>query len=240
MITYSSKYRSSQEEIMDDFSLQGATMELLLSDLETVNKWLGGYRITTSGIELLLKNIPKQKHITILDMGCGDGSLLRKCAKWAKKNGRNISFIGIDANTHSIKIAKERTTAYTNIKYQTCNVLTQNVAIPPCDIALCTLFLHHFPEKNIIQLVQELTQKSRVGVVINDLHRSRWAFHLFKLFSVILIKTPIAKHDGLVSVARGFKRKELLDMKKNINGTHQIHWKWAFRYQWIIKKQNNY
>ena len=42
--------------------------------------------------------------------------------------------------------------------------------------------------------------------------------------------------DGLTSVLRGFKRKDLVEISQKINVKPQISWKWAFRFLWIIKK----
>ncbi|MGK0296366.1 MAG: hypothetical protein ACI884_002544, partial [Ulvibacter sp.] len=77
MIQYSSKYRSSQSEIMDDFELKGDEMKKVLTDLKNVNKWLGGNNISISGIIKLLPEGAKEQTITILDFGCGDGEILR-------------------------------------------------------------------------------------------------------------------------------------------------------------------
>ena len=60
MIRYSSKYRSNETEIMDDFDLQGVEMKALLTDLKRVNKWLGGNSITLHGIGQLLIDHPKK------------------------------------------------------------------------------------------------------------------------------------------------------------------------------------
>jgi len=47
----------------------------------------------------------------------------------------------------------------------------------------------------------------------------------------------MSREDGLISILRGFKRKDLIDFSKKLNfGNYTIQWKWAFRYQWIISK----
>ena len=43
--------------------------------------------------------------------------------------------------------------------------------------------------------------------------------------------------DGLTSILRGFKRKDLEKFSKTLQVIPQIKWKWAFRFQWIIQKQ---
>jgi hypothetical protein len=47
----------------------------------------------------------------------------------------------------------------------------------------------------------------------------------------------MSREDGLVSILRGFKKPELINFSKiNKLENYTINWKWAFRYQWIIKK----
>jgi len=235
MIKYSSKYRTTRMEIMDDFNLQGDEMKKLLTDLKRVNKMLGGNALTLDGVGQLLENRLTNNTITILDIGCGDGEMLRQCAKWAAKRRINVQLIGIDANAYILKEAKKRSEEIINTTFKVVNVFAEKERLPEFDIALCTLFLHHFKEPQIEDLLNRLTSKAKVGVVINDLHRSFWAFWLFRLYGLLFLKSRIARRDGLVSVARGFKRKELKQISEKIIGVHQLKWKWAFRYQWIIR-----
>ena len=235
MPKYTSKKRSAETEIMDDFNLQGKEMQAVLTDLKTVSSLLGGANITLKGIRELLKESPKNKSLTIVDVGCGDGEMLRKCARFGKRNGYNFKLIGLDANPNIISEAKERSKSYENLTFNTVDVFSKE-SIPKSDITLCNLFLHHFKNDSILTILQNLVYTSKIGVVVNDLQRSKVAFILFKGFSRVFLKTKIARHDGLVSVARGFKRKELEHFSEKINNQQSlIYWKWAFRYQWILK-----
>lgn len=237
MVKFSNKFRSDQAEIMDDVQFGGPEMRRLLDDLKKINKWLGGNNITINGIQKLLGQYPKDKPLVILDIGCGDGALLRKCADFAKKNQIELRGIGLDFNTNILKVAKEQSRDYPNIKFLNVDVFSDNYIIPECDIALYTLFLHHFDDEEVVDLVNMVLKKTRLGCVINDLHRSRIAFILFKFISFFFIKSDTAKHDGLVSIAKGFKKKELIDISRAIPYQKSvILWRWAFRYQWILKK----
>ena len=237
MITFSNKYRSQQVEIMDDLDFQGEEMKNLLGDLKYVNKWLGGNKVTLDGIEKLLRGNSKKEPITILDIGCGDGQLLRNCAKYAENNNLKLKCIGLDFNKNILEYAENQSKDFPNIKFQKVDVFLEEELIPNCDIAVCTLFLHHFSDESIAELLKILLKKSNNGLVINDLQRSRIAFNLFKIVSNLFLKTDTAKHDGLVSIARGFKKDELEHISKKIpNQKSEIHWRWAFRYQWILKK----
>ena len=237
MIHFSSKYRSKQIEIMDDLTLDGESMKQLMNDLRRVNKWLGGTHITIDGIAQLLDSQSKRETITILDVGCGDGEMLRECARYGIKEGLTFQLIGIDANENILNEAKERSKDFQNISFKPMNIFSEELVELDIDIALCSLFLHQFSDTDIIEILNKLIVKSKFGVVVNDLHRSQLAFGLYKLFSNVFLKTPIARHDGLVSIARGFKRKELEQLiGSSTNDVATIKWKWAFRYQAVLKK----
>ncbi|MGO3183115.1 MAG: methyltransferase domain-containing protein [Aequorivita sp.] len=238
VITFSNKHRSHQVEIMDDLDFQGLEMQNLLKDLKTVNKWLGGNKITIDGLQELLTQRSRSERIIILDIGCGDGELLRQCADFGKRNNLNFELIGIDFNENILQYAEIQSSEYTNISFQKIDVFSEENLIPNCDIALCTLFLHHFSKEKIEVLLNTLIGRTSIGLIINDLQRSKQAFDLFKVVSRLFLKTKTARHDGLVSVARGFKKQELENISKNIpDQQSEIHWRWAYRYQWILKKE---
>lgn len=235
MIHYSSKLRSNQKEIMDDFEFQGDEMNALLSDLKRVNRWLGGNSVTIEGIKVL---VGASRKVTILDVGCGDGEMLRVIAKYFDKRGIIARLIGIDANGHIIETARKRSLEFGQIEYQISDILNEDLANIEFDVALCTLFLHHFDNEQVEEILDKLLSHARLGVVINDLHRSRFAFVLFKFVSILLLRTKTARIDGLISIARGFKRHELKIVAQKLRKLCFIKWKWAFRYQMIIKKQH--
>lgn len=238
VITFSNKHRSQQVEIMDSLDFQGLEMKNLLKDLKTVNKWLGGNNITIDGLKKLLRTKNTSEKITILDIGCGDGELLRQCADFGKQNNLDFELIGIDFNENILQYAEIQSEKYYNLKFKKVDVFSEEILIPNCDIALCTLFLHHFNEDKIEVLLKGLLNKTSIGIIVNDLERSKQAFNLFKIVSHLFLKTKTARHDGLVSVARGFKKEELESISKNTpNQESEIQWRWAYRYQWILKKE---
>jgi len=236
MIAVNTSKRSEESEIMDDFELKGADLEQTLCDLEKINKWLGGNKITLDGIKKLLKNVPDRSVIKIADVGCGSGAVLREIADWGRTQKFDIELIGIDANTHAIEIAERRSTQYPEIKFSSLNIFSEAYKKKTFDILLCTLTLHHFKNEEIIDLLATFKNQSRIGVIINDLQRSKTAYLLFQAFCKVFINNEIARKDGLISILRGFKKHDLQDLAKKFPGQqHSIQWKWAFRYRWILK-----
>lgn len=236
MITFDNHCRSSQKEIMDDLDFHGEEMQNLLGDLKAVNKWLGGNSINIHALKKLLQHHPKENELTILDIGCGDGQMLRTCADFLKVNGFKAKCIGIDFNANILELARSESKIYPNIEFIKIDVLADQNLIPNCDIAMFTLFLHHLSNQEIQSLLSFMLKKTKLALIINDLHRHKWAFNLFRLVSVLFLRTKTAGHDGLVSIARGFKKSELQVIAGNIPGqSSEIRWQWAFRYKWLLK-----
>ena len=230
----STKYRSDKEEIMDDLGYNGPILHDALDKLAKINKWLGGNKVTIDGLLNILKNHPKSKPIVIVDLGCGGGDMLRAISRFGKRYGYQFKLLGIDANQHTVEYAKKQSEAYDNINFKTVDIFSEEFKDLNYDVVVATLFLHHFKEDDLVSFLKPVLEKATLGVVVNDLHRHKLAYYLFKLLCTT-IKNKTIVEDGLTSVLRGFKRQELVDISQQLNANFQIRWKWAFRFQWILK-----
>ena len=231
------KYRTADPEIMDDFAIEGEQLTEALDKIAQINQLLGGNALTLSGVKNLISKIPNGQQITILDLGCGNGDMLRTLAYYAERNQLNFKLIGIDANQFTVNYAIDSSIKYPNIEYLSKDIFQTNFENIKFDIALCTLTLHHFKDNEISQIIEILERNARLGIVVNDLHRSKIAYRLFQLIAVVFGLNEMSRKDGLTSILRGFKKEELLDFSRKLrNSSSEINWKWAFRYQWIITK----
>lgn len=222
---------------MDDFSLQGNELLAALDQIARINQLLGGNNLTLNGTKKLLKKADISKTITIADIGCGNGDMLRMLSDYGQKNNLNFKLIGVDANAFTINYAKTLSADYSNIEYACVDIFSENFADLKYDILLCTLTLHHFTNEQILNIITIFNNNASMGVVVNDLHRSKLAYRLFQLICVVFGLKKMSREDGLISILRGFKKNELENFSKKLNlKNYTIHWKWAFRYQWIITK----
>jgi 2-polyprenyl-3-methyl-5-hydroxy-6-metoxy-1,4-benzoquinol methylase len=228
--------RSKEIEIMDDLDMSGELLISSLDQLARINKWLGGNKITIDGIKAILKNQGKDRTVSIVDLGCGNGDLLRKVADFGRKSGYKFQLLGIDANQATIDYAIHLSAKYPEIAYKKEDVLSEEFKKHKYDIATCTLFLHHFEDAIALNFIQTLLKNAKIGVVVNDLHRHRLAYYLFNLLTSA-IKNQMTREDGLTSILKAFKRKDLEGFSKKLNFKSTITWRWAFRYQWIITKK---
>lgn len=225
--------RSSAAEQLDDFSLSGIELNQALDKIASINRLLGGNQVTLSGVITLMRLITVERLVKIVDFGCGNGDMLRALAVYARNRGIRFELTGIDANAAAITHATALSLEFPEIKYICCDFLTSESS-EIYDIILCTLTLHHFSNDQIEGLLKVFRQKAILGIVINDLHRHRLAYYLFKIICVVFNLSELSRHDGLVSILRGFKRKDLTKFSQHSKSTVTIRWKWAFRYQWII------
>ena len=225
--------RSSEREIMDDMTMQGTELRRTLDLLASVNQWLGGNRLIMDGIGNMLSKVPKDRTVRILDLGCGNGDMLRRLHHFGKKKGYRFELLGIDANMDAVAYAEERSSGYDNVRFRALNVFSDEFSELEYDIAMATLFLHHFSDQEIASLLAGIHSRASLGILVNDLHRSRVAYALFWLISMFF-GNELARNDGLVSIRRSFRRQELEKYASLFQGRSSIKWKWAFRYQWIL------
>lgn len=226
--------RNKALEIMDTQRVASEVLEQVYKDIDTCNRLLGGEAITLRAVWQLIQQTPKASY-TILDVGCGDGSMMRKLSRFLHARGVSHNIIGVDLKQDILDLAAQQSEGFPALSFQQGDILEANSSLS-CDIVITTLTLHHFEEEKMDAFLNTFVRLARVGVVINDLQRSRLAYVLFRLFSALWLKTHVAKHDGLVSITRGFRKKELQEHAKKLpNVTHTIQWKWAFRYVWVMK-----
>lgn len=231
------KYRTDKPEIMDDFTMEGEILREALDKIAKINQLLGGNRLTLLGVKSLIANIPNTDEITIVDVGCGNGDMLRSLADYGLKNNLNFKLIGIDANNFTSNHALKLSENYPNISYRCEDIFDKPFKELKYDIVLCTLTLHHFKESEILDIMNVFHTNASRGVVINDLERSSVAYRLFQSLCYVFQLNAMSREDGLTSILRGFKKEDLTDFSKKLNfSNYTIKWKWAFRYQWIISK----
>ena len=229
-------HRSNAPEMMDNFQMEGEILKDALDKIASINQLLGGNKVTLEGVITLIKKQPREQSVRITDIGCGNGDMLRALADYAEDQGLNFILIGIDANQFTINHAQNLSSGYPNISYECTDIFDQEYEFSACDIMLCTLTLHHFTEGEIIALLQRFKSSARLGFVINDLQRNALAYYLFQGLCFLFRLNYMSREDGLVSILRGFKRRDLLSYAEKLNLKNSlIRWKWAFRYQWIVK-----
>lgn len=231
--------RSSQTELMDDLSLAGEALAQNLEELEVINRRLGGNGVVLDALDKLLRDRSKQESVSIVDFGTGGGDLPRAIAKWARKRDRSLQVIGIDANPFMIEFSRRKAAPYPEIAFEEADIFSPQFQSRRFDISLCSLFCHHFSDEDLVKMFQQMGQQSKLGFIVNDLHRHPLAYRGIQFLTWLFRGSHLVRHDGPVSVLRAFKKQELEALLEAAGiQTYSLRWKWAFRWQLIVPTQN--
>jgi 2-polyprenyl-3-methyl-5-hydroxy-6-metoxy-1,4-benzoquinol methylase len=225
--------RSHQKELLDATEIPFTDIAQNLKELNFINTWLGGHAITIKGVKQLLK---ENKKITICEIGCGGGDNLFAVYKWCRQKNIQMDFTGIDMNPECIAFAKQQ---YPQLSCQWICSDYEKVQFEENkpDIIFSSLFCHHFTDEQLISMLHWLKQNSRLGFFINDLHRHWLAYYLIKYLARFFSRSYLLKNDAPLSVARGFKKKELQKLFNEAGiKTVIIKWKWAFRWLTVARR----
>ena len=228
--------RSDGVEIMDDLNCSGEVVDQTLIELEFINKWLGGNAVTISGLHVLLskKKLFSNGEIKVADLGCGGGDMLKLLSTHFEREKLTAQFVGIDANPNIIAYAQANTGSY-KITYQTLDILSPEFRKEKYDLVFATLFFHHFSADQLVEIFSSLKNQTRIGIVINDLHRHRLAYYSIKFLTRLFSKSSMVRYDAPLSVLRGFSKQELIEILHRAGiKNYSLRWKWAFRWQLII------
>jgi 2-polyprenyl-3-methyl-5-hydroxy-6-metoxy-1,4-benzoquinol methylase len=227
--------RSSEEEIMDDLHASGPIIDSTLSELETINLLLGGNYVTVNGVSKLLSGHVNGKPISIVDVGCGSGDILRLIQKFCTKKKISVALTGVDANPNIVLYAALHTDPTLKIQYKALNIFSSEFQSEKFDILTATLFFHHFTDEQLITFFKTMKEKLSIGIVINDIHRHWFAYYSIKWLTKMFSKSYMVRNDAPVSVMRAFRKQELISILERAGiKKYSIRWMWAFRWQVIV------
>ncbi len=218
--------RSYAPELMDDFSFTDNRIDDALKELNVINKFLGGSNVSVNGISYFRKR-KKFEALKILDFGSGGTNLFLQ-------NIFSDDFVvNADKNIRTCKFLKEKNMS----KYIVCaDAFNPPFKKKSFDVIHASLFFHHFEEEGIIKLLKYFSSIAESGIVINDLRRSILALIGIKILTLFFSKSEFVKYDAPLSVKRGFKKKELKNILRELDFAQVIlRRKWAFRWMLILK-----
>ena len=197
--------RAIAEEQMDSEDLDPATYGLVLRDLARVNTVTMARRPTIRFLKQVLAIRPTHP-LKILDVGFGDGDMLRTIARWAKRQNVKVDLAGIDLNPRSADIASRATPTDMAIDYRTGDYA--ELAGQSWDIILSSLVAHHMTPVQLSEFLCFMDKEAKCGWFINDLHRHGFAYLGYPLLARIMGWHRIVREDGQLSIARSYRPQE--------------------------------
>jgi 2-polyprenyl-3-methyl-5-hydroxy-6-metoxy-1,4-benzoquinol methylase len=220
--------RSTRGELMDDPGISPADYNRCLADLEQVNRYTLTHRATLQWLDQAVAGLPPETPMTILDVACGHGDLLRAIYLWARERGRPVVLQGLDLNPASAHAARAATPVQMPITYRTGNVFT-DVPQPRPDLIVSSQFTHHLSDAEVVTFLHWLERYAQRGWYIADLHRHAIPYYGFRVLATLAGWHRIVRYDGTVSIARSFRRHDWEVLLERAGLHAQIRWHMPFR-----------
>jgi SAM-dependent methyltransferase len=142
-----------------------------------------------------------------LDVACGHGDLLRGIATWAQRRGLKVRLSGIDVNPRSTAVAREVMPRWMDIDYRTADVFSYALPGRP-DFIVSSHFTHHLTDEDVVKFITWLDENSGYGWHLVDLHRHAQPYYGFPALARLMGWHRIVRDDGVISIARGFRRSD--------------------------------
>lgn len=194
-------------EILDRPDVDPRVVTRSLEDVARSNVLFGGLNSAIAELREALKEVPLSA--TLLDVGSGLADIPRKAREVASQEGIDLSTIALDS---AIELSVASRDAVNHV------VCADGLRLPfgdkSVDIVMCSQFLHHFTGKPALQVLREMDRVARCRVIVSDIRRSWIAAAGLWLASFPLRFHAVSRHDGVVSVLRGFTPEELADTVK--------------------------
>lgn len=197
--------RAHAEEAMDDPALSADSYAAVLRDLARVNTVTMAARPTLAFLDSVVR--PGER-LKLLDVGYGDGDMLRRIARWAAKRGVAAELVGIDLNPRSEAIARADTPPALPIAYRTGDYA--DLAGEGWDVIVSSLVAHHMTHAQLVAFLAFMEGESARGWFVNDLHRHRFAYRGYPVLATLMRWHPIVRADGTLSIARSYRPTEWL------------------------------
>lgn len=197
--------RATADELMDADDLDATTYAAVVHDLARVNTLTLARRPTLGFLDTVRRRAGGGP-LKILDVGFGDGDMLRAIARWAAARSQPVMLVGIDLNPRSAPAARDATPADMDIDYRTGDYAA--LAGEHWDVVLSSLVAHHMTRAQLVAFLQFMDAESRKGWFVNDLHRHGFAYLSFPLLATLMRWHPIVRHDGQLSIARSYRPDE--------------------------------
>jgi SAM-dependent methyltransferase len=202
--------RRREPEVMDQPGLDPAAHASALRGLTRLNWLSNSAALLWPAIRDLARREPARE-LQVLDVATGAADVPVRLARWARRAGLRLKFVGCDVSPTALENARRRAAeAGIDLRLLLLDALTDSLP-DGFDVMTCSLFLHHLDDGQAVDLLRRMGTAARL-VLINDLVRSRFNGLLVSLASHLVTRSPVVHADGPRSAAAAFTVAEMRDL----------------------------
>jgi 2-polyprenyl-3-methyl-5-hydroxy-6-metoxy-1,4-benzoquinol methylase len=168
-----------------------------LADLVRINRNFGGHSTIR---RMLAQVVTNDEKFTILDIGAASGDTARLVQQLYPR----ASVTSLDYNAVNLEGAPPS------------KLIADAFELPflpgSFDYVLCSLFLHHFTNEQVVGLLRNFYSVARRALLVSDLERHIVSYYFLPLTRWFFGWQRITLHDGPASVRAAFRSDELLTL----------------------------
>jgi hypothetical protein len=192
--------RIVQPEILDTLPPDDSRALRSRRDLRRVNSCILNDAIMAKALKNFLPAAPKE----IVELGAGDGNLLLQVAQ--KLNWKNVNTTLLDRQKN---VTAETLAGFTKFGWRAEAVVADVFDWPesPAKIVVANLFLHHFENRRLAELLRIISSRAKLFVAIEPRRAPLPLFFSRLLWAIGC--NDVTRHDATVSVRAGFFGEEI-------------------------------
>jgi len=225
-------------EHLDGGLADRATLEGNLRDLARINRLFGGARLSIDAVRALVERSDPTAGaatIRVLDVGTGAGDIPIALIR-ADLSRARVEVTATDARREILEAAARISPSLGSEGVTLAQADGRSLPYPDraFDVAHASLVLHHLSRDDAVAFLAELSRVARLGVVVNDLSRSRLSWLGAWLVLHTLTRNPWTLQDGVLSVRRAWTLGEAQALAREA-GLRPVHvataiagHRWAF------------
>lgn len=200
--------RSEELEQLDFPSLHAAELGPSLAEVRRVNRLLGGTAVALRFIRDRPELHPGA-HASLLDVASGSADIPMILCGWSRRAKIQLDITATDLSPEVLEQARRHLRGRSGIALQVADAASLPYADASFDYVTCNLALHHFPPAQAASVIREMYRVARRAILVNDLARSRPAYWGARLLFLVVLRDPMARHDGPLSVLRSYTAGEM-------------------------------
>ena len=221
---------------MDDPKIAPELHHEALAGLQRLNRWSGAEFHMARMLRQVQDDLGGRK-LRVIDLATGSGDLPIGLDRRMRKAGRPFEFSGCDISPTAVAESSHRAgDNERGSRFFVRDLLADGVPLG-YDVIICSLFLHHLSDEQVVRLLASAKATNPAAIVISDLDRSKMNYRAVQLACKVLTSSPVVKFDGPASVRSAFTPPEIsaLARRAGLEGARVTR---AFPARWLLTWMN--